>query len=174
MAGNLEFINSFEVTSTVQSLDCDNVFSADYDVYYLTVALKESSAGNDQWIRIRLIDNAGSVITASEYDYAQLVMPANASFYDTNRATGQAQILYGGIGYTDDTGNGGGLYVYNPNDSSSYTFLQAAAGSTIGNVLLGTKGISVHKSAETIRGINFHTTAFWGSGTVRVYGLASN
>jgi hypothetical protein len=171
MATNLEFINSFEVSGTVQLLDCDNIFSDKYDVYYLTVALKESSAGNEQWIRIRLIDNSGSVISDSEYDYAQLTMPGNSAYYDTGRATGQAQILYSGIGYTDDTGNGGGLYVYNPNDSSSYTFLQAQAGSTVGNVLYGTKGISVHKSTETIRGIRFLTTAYWGSGKVSVYGV---
>jgi len=171
MSTNLEFIQEFEVTGTVQTLDCDNVFTDKYDVYYLTVALKESSAGNAQWIRMRLIDNSGSVITASEYDYAQLVMPSNSGFYDTNRASGQNVILYGGIGYTDDTGNGGSLYVYNPNDSSSYTFLQAQAGSTVGNVLYGTKGISVHKSTETIRGIRFLTSAYWGSGTVSVYGV---
>tara|TARA_Y100000004_G_C8810194_1_gene367322 strand:+ start:243 stop:764 length:522 start_codon:yes stop_codon:yes gene_type:complete len=173
MAGSLQFIQEFEVTGTVQTLDCDNIFSDRYDVYYLTVALKESSAGNDQWIRIRLIDNTGTVITASEYDYAQLTLIANTTFSEL-KGTGQAQILYGGIGYSDDTGNGGGLYVINPNDSSSYTFLQAQSGSTVGGTLYGGKAISVHKSAETIRGINFHTTAFWGSGTVRVYGLASN
>jgi len=171
MATNLEFINSFEVSGTVQLLDCDNIFSDTYDVYYFDVALKESSAGNDQWIRIRLIDNAGSVISDLEYDYAQLTMPSNSAFFDTTRGTSQAQILYGGIGYSDDTGNGGSLYVYNPYNSSSYTFLQAQAGSTVGNVLYGTKGISVHKSAETIRGIRFLTTAFWGSGKVSVYGV---
>ena len=170
MATNLEFINSFEVTGTVQSLDCDNIFSDKYDVYYLTVALKESSAGNDQWIRMRLIDNSGSVITASEYAYAQLNLISNTSFNES-RSGGTTAILYGGIGYSDDTGNGGSLYVYNPNDSSSYTFLQAQSGSTVGGTLYGGKGISVHKSAETIRGINFHTTAYWGSGKISVYGV---
>ena len=170
MAGNLEFIQEFTVSGTVQSLDCDNVFSADYDVYYLTVALKESSPGNDQWIRMRLIDNTGTVITATEYAYAQLNLIASGSFNES-KSGGANAILFGGIGYSDDTGNGGGLYVYNPNDSSSYTFLQAQSGSTVGGTLYGGKAISVHKSAETIRGINFHTTAFWGSGTVSVYGV---
>ena len=111
MATNLEFIQEFEVTGTVQSLDCDNIFSDKYDVYYLTVALKESSAGNDQWIRMRLIDNSGSVITASEYAYAQLNLISNTSFNES-RSGGTTAILYGGIGYSDDTGNGGSLYVY--------------------------------------------------------------
>jgi len=173
MAGSLEFINSFEVTGTVQFLDCDNIFSDKYDVYYLTVALKESSPGNDQWIYTRLIDNSGTVITASEYDYAQLNLISNASFTDT-RAVGANGILFGGIGYSDDTGNSAGVYIYNPNDSSSYTFLQAQSGSTVSGTLWGGKAISVHKSAETIRGIRFYTINYWGSGTVRVYGLASN
>ena len=148
MAGSLELINKTDFSS-VSTVNVDNVFSDKYDVYYLTVALKESSAGNDQWIRMRLIDNSGSVITASEYAYAQLNLISNTSFNES-RSGGTTAILYGGIGYSDDTGNGGSLYVYNPNDSSSYTFLQAQAGSTVGNNLFGTKGISVHKSAERI------------------------
>ena len=170
MATNLQFIDSFEVSGTVQSLDCDNIFSSNYDVYYLTIKFQESSAGNDQWTRIRLIDNAGSVITASEYDYAQFNQISNTSFVQS-RATGQAQILYGGVGYSDDQTNGAQLYVFNPNDSSSYTFLLGQGASSVGTVLYGTRAISVHKSAETIRGINFHTTAFWGSGKVSVYGV---
>ena len=35
MATNLEFIDSFEVTSPVSSFTLDNVFSDKYDVYFL-------------------------------------------------------------------------------------------------------------------------------------------
>ena len=106
MSTNLQFIKQFEITGgLVQTLDCDNIFSDSYDVYFFTVSLKESSPGNDQWIRMRLIDNSGSVISDSEYDYAQLTMPSNSSFYDTARGAGQDNLTYAGIGYADDTGN---------------------------------------------------------------------
>ena len=79
MAGNLELINSFEVTSTVTSFDCDNVFSANYDVYMIAIdGIQEVTA--KQWLRIRFLDSTGTVINASEYDYAQLRMPSNGAF----------------------------------------------------------------------------------------------
>ena len=66
---NLRLINETEITSTVSSVDVQNVFSSDFDIYKITVAINESSAGNQEWIRLRLINSgSGSIITASEYD----------------------------------------------------------------------------------------------------------
>ena len=55
-----------------------------------------------------------------------------------------------------NAGTGTSMYVYNPYDSSSYTFLmwQNSSGSS-GTKMYGYKGISVHKSAEQITGFNF-------------------
>jgi len=170
MATNLQFIQQFEITGTVQTLDCDNIFSTNYDVYFFSYELKESSSGNDQWIRMRLIDNSGSVISDSEYDYAQLVLPSNATYYQTV-GVAQDNWTYAGVGYSDDTGNAGSIYIYSPNDSGSYTYLTTQASSTVTNIAYGTKGIGVHKVAETIRGLRFYTTTYWGSGTVSVYGV---
>ena len=172
MATKLEWIEDFEITGgTVQTLDCDNIFSDSYDVYFFTVTLNESSSGNDQWVRIRLINSTGGIITTSNYDYAQYTMPANATYYDTARGANQDNFTYSGIGYADDTGNSGSMYIFNPYDSGSYTFLNAQASSTVGTVLHGTKGIGVYKVAETIRGVRFYTTTYWGSGKVQVYGV---
>ena len=172
MATNLEFITNIQATGqTTQTIDCDNVFSDMYDVYYIKLYTLESSAGNDQWVRIRLIDNTGTVITANEYDNAQLTMPSNSAFYE-NRATSQNNMLYAGMNYTDNTGGNSSLYVYNPYDSSSYTFLQAQSGFNVGTTLYGTKGIGVHKSAETIRGIRFYTDpASMGAWNISFYGV---
>ena len=158
MATNLEFINSFELnTQTLTYLiDCDNVFSDKYDVYCIKIWAKEYASGNQQWLRIRYLDNTGTVITALEYDYAQLTMPSNAAFYE-NRGTNADNILYSGTGYTDETGSSAIIYVYNPYDSSSYTFQHGQSGITVGGICYALKGISVHKSAETIRGIRFYT-----------------
>ena len=171
MASNLEFIGKFEVTGTVQTLDCDNVFSDAYKSYFIKVSLKESSSGNDQWIRIRLIDNSGSVISDSEYDYAQYVMPSNTGFYDTNRAENQDNITYSGIGYVDGPGQGGEMYIHNPADSASYTFMTASSSTTVTGHQYTVKGIAFHEVAETIRGIRFYSTAYFGSGSVSIYGV---
>ena len=171
MSTNLQFIKEFEITGTlVQNFDCDNIFSSDYDAYFFTYELKESSSGNDQWVRMRLIDSSGSVISDSEYDYAQLVLPSNATYYQTV-GVAQDNWTYAGVGYSDDTGNAGSIYIYSPNDSGSYTYLTTQASSTVGNTLYGTKGIGVHKAAETIRGLRFYTTTYWNSGSVSVYGV---
>ena len=37
MATNLEFISSINSTTNVSTVSMDNVFSSEYDVYYLTV-----------------------------------------------------------------------------------------------------------------------------------------
>lgn len=172
MATNLEFITNFQESGQVtQIIDCDNVFSDKYDVYCIKLYALESSAGNNQWVRIRYIDNTGSVITASEYDYAQLTMPSNSAFYE-NRGTSQNNILYSGIGFTDSTGDNGIVYIYNPYNSSSYTFSQGQSSFMVGTVNYGAKGISVHKSAQTIRGIRFYTDpAAMGAWDISFYGV---
>ena len=51
-------------------------------------------------------------------------MNSNAAFYETKN-TNQSADSYSGIGYADDTGNGGTMYVFNPYNNSSYTFMIA-------------------------------------------------
>ena len=63
------------------------------------------------------------------------------------------------------------MYVYNPSNSSRYTYVTGTSSSTVGTVYYGVKGTGVHKSTETLRGINFHTTTYWKSGKVLIYGV---
>ena len=158
MAGNLEFIKSASGTS-VSSLSVTDCFSAKYDVYKIVLTeFDVATAGADGVLRF--LDSGGSVISASEYDYAYLDMPAHTSFSDNN-ATGQTAIYT----FTKDSRNDyetGGfiLYVYNPYDSSSYTFTQHQdTFFNNGNGGQGHKGIGVHKSAEQITGINMLCSA---------------
>jgi len=158
MATNLQFIKSASGTS-VSSLSVTDCFSANYDVYKIVLTeFDVANAGADGLLRF--LDSGGSVISASEYDYAYLDMPASTSFSD-NRATGQTAIY----SFTKDSRNDyetGGfiLYVYNPYDSSSYTFTQHQdTFFNNGNGGQGHKGIGVHKSAEQITGINMLCSA---------------
>ena len=97
---------------------------------------------------------------------------SNASFVEVNN-TGEDHIE--DLNLTDKAPESSGaiLYVYNPYNSSSYTFLQWQSSGNITGVLAGMKGIAVHKVAETIRGINLFDMN--GSrpfdGTVSVYGV---
>jgi hypothetical protein len=151
MATNLEFIKSASGTS-VASLDVTYCFSADYDVYYLTWSLNIS--GTAGYAQAYLLDSGGSTLTGTDYDYATLEMYANASFVEA-RATSQQ--FWRGIGAYQDDGKGYGFsaYIYNPFDSSSYTFVTSQSGSmvTANTVFMGNKNIGVYKQASSVYGI---------------------
>jgi len=167
--GNLEFIKSASSTaSTVSVTDC---FSDKYDVYQLIVTNYENTTGTTNY-RMRLLDSVGSPITALEYDIATLIVDSSASFTET-RNTGLDYIQYFPTNTSGlDIGLGTSIYVFNPNDSSSYTFLKWAGSSWFNTRLVGYNGIAVHKSAEQITGFQ----VFGSSGTmdnfaVSVYGV---
>jgi len=175
MATNLQFIKSASGTS-VSSLDLTNCFSANYDVYYLSITkLDQNSSSNE--VKINFLDSGGSQITSTSYDQATLVIKSNTSFSE-NRSTDATFgfIAYGVRGSED--GIGLGMYIFNPYDSSSYTFftVQNSYIALGGSNLEGYKKIGVLKSAEQLTGIKF---ACGGGGTydnitVNIYGLASN
>jgi hypothetical protein len=170
--GNLEFIDSFEITSSTSAFSCDNVFSDKYDVYNI-IASGICLVGTTQTnLDMRLIDNSGSVISASEYDFASLVLNANTSFSEGKYTNGS---LWNNVFGKDDgvEGSSASIYIYNPYDSSSYTFMQSQASGDNGTALVGYKNIGVHKVAETIRGFQLLETATrpFDEGTISVYGV---
>ena len=172
MATNLEFIKSVS-GSSVSSLSVTDCFSAKYDVYAFFIVKQETSANVDT--HLRFIDSGGSVITASEYDTAQLSLISYAAFAE-GRATSADRIYNVQKGEAVSAENGGSIhYIFNPYDSSSYTFHQTSgAGAVLSSGLIGNKGIGVHKSAEQITGFNlFPNSGTYDTLEVKVYGLAS-
>tara|TARA_R100001463_G_scaffold136065_1_gene200549 strand:- start:72 stop:584 length:513 start_codon:yes stop_codon:yes gene_type:complete len=169
MAGSLEFIKSASGTS-VSSLSVTDCFSANYNVYYLSMVTNDLSTATDN--NYRYIDNGGSVISDSSYDYASLFMPMYANFTE-GKATNGSSALGVSFGNNGTEGFGLSMYIYNPFDSSSYSFAQVQSAFRYpagGNQ--GYKSISVYKVAESCTGINF----FPSSGTydnieINVYGV---
>jgi len=168
MATNLQFIKSASGTS-VSSLSVTDCFSDKYDVYMVSITKLDQSAQN--YIQARFIDSGGVDSTAN-YDFASLIMESATSFTES-RNTGQtsfaSSISFQGTGA--DNGVGVTMYVFNPNDSSSFTFMKSQS-SAYYTHSIGTKMIGVHKVAEQITGINF----FPASGTldnmtINVYGV---
>jgi hypothetical protein len=152
MAGSLEFIKSATSTSATSSLQVTDCFSAEYDVY--KVVLQVDSVTQEAATNIRLIDSGG-VDSTSNYDNASLYMKSTTSFSELN-GTGKTSWEY--TMYNE--GSVGGffvMYVFNPYDSSSYTFATSQLAShylaSSTSTLVGRKGIFVHKVAEQITGI---------------------
>ena len=168
MAGNLEFIKSASGTS-VASLDITNCFSADYDVY--AFAITKVDATSDGNMDLRFIDSGGSVISDAEYDYANLQLISYAAFGE-GRGTGSTNINDIMRRDTDTEKNGGSIhYIFNPYDSSSYTFYQGQSGGAVAaSGLIGTKAIGVHKVAEQITGFQLYGATF-DTLEVVVYGV---
>jgi len=174
MAGSLEFIKSASGTS-VSSLDVTDCFSADYDVYYVSLTKVDTSL--DCSIQIQTVDSGGAN-TGSNYDMAGLYMRAWTSFAESKLTNQSAwgnssnfTMLAGGNSAYD---MGVGFYVFNPYDSSSYTFIQGQQSGTVPSGKYGIKHIGVYKVAEQITGLQFKTigiTPIFNNITVNVYGV---
>jgi len=157
MASNLQFIKSVSSTSSVTNVSITDCFSADYDVYFLTCADLDLNGAGGEPINVRFINSGGSVISSAEYDYAQLQL-RYASAFTVARGTASTSIQYG-LGYSTDVNNGAmgaSAYIYNPYDSSSYTFLTGQQ--TTDSGADGSKQIGVHKSAQQLSGVNIFVT----------------
>ena len=171
MAGSLQLILTQEITSSITSLDFDNVFSNTFDVYKITHSNLSTVGTANNSTGLRFLDSSGTVIDQAEYDYVHQVLRTNTSFGDV-RATGQTSIL-DFFGATDQAPEavGGVGYVYNPFDSSSYTFVTNQNAIAVATVYRGFKAIGVHKSTESCRGFRATFSQAVGSGTISVYGV---
>jgi len=158
MAGSLEFIKS-ATGSSVSSLDVTNCFSDTYDVYAFSVA-KVVSTGSG-YINLRFLDSGGTVITTSNYDYANHILLDYSTFLEQRETNNNAIDRIMRRDGTSAQQSGGYHYIFNPYDSSSYTFYQGQAGGSIitGSGLVGLKSIGVHKSAEQISGFQLNASA---------------
>ena len=173
MATNLQFIKSASA-SIVTSLDITDCFSADYDVYYLSITkIDQSSTGT--FVYHRLLDSSNVAISDSSYDQAILILASNGAFSEyrtTNQSSGFGIAGYGMRDIEDGMGNG--AYIFNPYDSSSYTFFTAQSSFILnaGTTMEGYKTISVLKSAEQCNGIQLNAgVGQFDTITVNIYGV---
>ena len=172
MATNLEFIKSASGTN-VSSLTVTDCFSDKYDVYYVSIS-KGDFSGN-AYTQIRFLDSGGTVINQTEYDYATLDMYAGNPFGEL-KGTSQSSLPNFALTQTGSTDFGGvTFYIYNPYDSSSYTFLNLQSSSYGGTTPQGrgSKYIGVHKSAEQLTGIQINRTdaLTMDNMTINVFGV---
>ena len=154
MATQLEFIKS-ETGTSVATLSITNCFSDNYDVYAIIMGNSDIAADGG-FFRYRFLDSGGSVISAAEYDNAGLRLNAAAAFAES-RSTNETYMsgISSSTGALTAEGGTAITYVFNPYDSSSYTFtLTQSVNANGSSSLQGFKFINVHKSAEQITG--FH------------------
>ena len=151
MATHYEFITTIDGGDGVDTFSCSNIFSAQYDIYFLNYKYEgQSSTG---YIAGRLLDSGGSAITDSEYANAAVAMRSYNTFFDNESPTGTSWQW----GYNQDFGGAGTATIFDPFDSGKFTYIinQNAGGTSSSGDLFGYKGKIVHRSQETISGIQF-------------------
>ena len=130
---------------------------------------------NTYW-DIRYINSSGSVISSSNYEFAQLNIRSNTSFdeFRSNNDTSIERI----IPYMSDDTNGIGnavLYIYNPFSSSTFTYnTHLANGFEATSIYSCPKSIGVFTQTVSITGFQILSTFATGtldSGQIRSYGI---
>jgi hypothetical protein len=171
MATNLEFIKSVTGTSSA-AVDVTDCFSADYDVYKVTIYNKDASSGAFNQ-NLRLLDSGGTVISSAEYDYAGWQHTSYSAFAEFRSTTATSFERAIGLGTSGaDDGGGTVFYFFNPYDSLSYTFMLCQnVNFYAGNGLVAYKYIGVHHSAETISGLQLNNGSNFTTITASVYGV---
>ena len=171
---SLKLISETSADTSTTSMEINNVFSSDYKVYKVVSTLRFQTADNDAYIRYM---NSSGVITTSSYTTASHMFRAQNSLLE--RPTTRTGLNYGGY-FTLTTGTTGGgcvEYIYNPFDSSAYTF---AINQSIGHLAsygsYGLKTIRVYNQEESVTGINIYNgnaSNNFGGGKIKIYGVSS-
>jgi len=174
MAGNLELIKSTTVPSNVAStVSVTDVFSSDYDTYKIVSTAHIHNADKD--IYIRYINSSGGIVSDTDYDVATLMMRTADPFLE--RPISRQNIDTGSYFNLTAGNNGVGAveYVFNPTNTSSYTFgINQSQGFYGGTGGYGTKTIRVLKQTTSITGIqlyNGESSDNFGGGIIRIYGV---
>ena len=170
MSTELQFIKSAS-GSDVSSLDITDIFSANYDVYQINITEYINSDLSD-FLYMRLLDSTGTVISAVEYNWANLNMRSYTTFSENRSASDSA---FNNIGYSQSnsfSSTANNIIIYNPYDSSSYTFANWQSALWVaGFGVSGAKAIGVHKSAEQITGVSLIANNSINSIKASVYGV---
>lgn len=170
MATNLEFIKEVNAVQTA-NVNVTDIFTTKYDVYKIYARFTGNSSTG--YLATRFIDAGGSVISDGEYHNAAVYMRTYDTYFEGRGTTNTSMILT----YNQDFGGGGADFtIYNPADSSKFTFAKGVAmgGTNSGGYGWNTERISMHDQTEAISGISFLS----GSGSqdyevlqVSVYGV---
>tara|TARA_Y100001963_G_C6779707_1_gene449216 strand:+ start:1137 stop:1664 length:528 start_codon:yes stop_codon:yes gene_type:complete len=170
---NLRLIKELSISAGVSKSDITDCFNSDYKVY--RVVASSILGSNNMRIDIRFISSGGSVVTG-DYDNATLEFKVDSA-YNEQRYTSLDYLK--NISYASADNFGGfEMFVYNPFESTSYTFYGSAGyGGFVGDSgatnNINNKGIGVLKEQSCITGLSIlHSNTTSGTtGRIKVYGL---
>ena len=169
---NLRLLNETTATS-VSTMSVTDVFTTDFDIYKITLY---SSSATEKEDHIQFINSGGSFVNSSSYDYAQLFMRSYQSFSEVRDTSDTKLRLI--TGSEDNFGGNAIIYVFNPTNTSSFTFIlsQMSRGYDLQNDngfdMDSNKNIGILKQQSSITGFHlFNSSTATSDYTARTYGL---
>ena len=102
---NLRLLNETTATS-VSTMSVTDVFTTDFDIYKISL---HSSSATEKEDHIQFINSSGSVISSSNYDYAQLFLRSYSSFSEVRDTSDTKLRLI--TGSEDNFGGNAVIYV---------------------------------------------------------------
>jgi hypothetical protein len=169
---NLRLLNETTPTS-VTSFQVNDVFTDDFNTYKITISDVDSSSSST-WSHMRFVNSSGSLITSSEYSYVNFQYRSYASF-GRNAGTNPNEMRYVFFESSADSGAGAVIWVFNPTDTSSHTYMLSEStgfNTASGGGIDGTKMIGNLWNTSNITGFGFRRiSGTYDNLTVRTYGL---
>jgi len=167
---NLRLINKTTVTSSVSSVDVTNVFSADFDIYKIVFSGISTAGSTATPLNCRLINSSGSIITASQYDYAIQILKGDTAFSETRVTNWDSWSNF--FGNPDDPPEtvGGVAYIINPFLSTRYTMALHEVAVETNRWYKGIQTLTELSSATGFRAFEQNTRPI-NSGVFYTYGL---
>jgi len=170
---NLRLINETTVTSGVSTVNVTDVFSADFDIYKIT--LEGFYASTIDYFYLKLITSSGSVIATASYDNASLEMRTSGA-YNERKGTNYTSMTYSTnfLPNSEAESYNGVFYFFNPYSSSSYSFMLGQSVESEYSAQYSNKSIGVLKQTSTITGYQWSVGALGGTlsgGKIKTYGL---
>lgn len=170
---NLRLINESTATSGTTTVNITDVFNSDYDIYKVT--LEGFYASGIDYFYLRLINSSGSVISATNYDYASLEMKSNTTFverYATNYSAMVPSTNF--LPDSESESYNGVFYFFNPFLTSSYSFMIGESSQMEYGNNYNNKYIGVLKQTVSMAGFQLSVgtlSATFQGGKIRTYGL---
>lgn len=169
--GSLEFITSQTVTSMTSAIDFTNVFTDEYDVYYLETKNVQSSQ-NGYTTGITFYEN-GVLESAGVYDYGLQGGRDNGTF--SNGKTTTSAWIHIGADTDNTTANSSNsyCYIYNTRDASKFTYVSFIATGQFGTTGAIRYGGGVLPQASTVDGFRLRSTYSTGqiTGEFKLFGV---
>jgi hypothetical protein len=176
---SLNLLAEVKSSDFTNQLSINNVFTSEYGIYKITISNAEYDGGTGDVVdmRIRFMLADGTIITDNDYESARMQQKAEG-VKDEDKFQNLGY-LYGVVLVGDFDSAGGILYVYNANNSDSYTFTsgQGSGGyANSSNRFRSTNQIGILKQANTITGINFTSPSASNNfkADVRVFGMSKS